>query len=198
MILLIDNYDGCVYNLYQLAGTCLEKTAVPDIRIVRNDKITAEEIRKLAPTHIIISGGAVAPEKAGNDVEIVKELAGSYPILGICLGFRVICSAFGGCEVPLKEPMQGKPSRILLEQGGKTESGFFFGIPEAFTGARYQSTSIAQESIKAPLHIIARAEDGDVMGVEAVRQAPLIGLQWHPESFMSEYGTQIMENFLRM
>lgn len=234
MILLIDNYDGCVYNLYQLAGTCLErmtgeagsaykkadsekiteenitekeitekkiseeKIGEPDIRIVRNDKITAEEIRVLAPSHIIISGGAIPPEKAGNDVDIVRKLAGTVPILGICLGFRVICSAFGGKETVLCEPMQGKPSRILLEQGGRTESGIFAGLPEAFMGARYQSTSIAPESITAPLHIIARAEDGDIMGVEAGSGAPLIGLQWHPESFMSEYGMELMSNFLRM
>lgn len=232
MILLIDNYDGCVYNLYQLAGTCLTEaeaketaakeaavkkaavrkasgeTTLPDIRIVRNDRITAAEIRELAPSHIIISGGAVAPEKAGNDMEIVREMAGKCRILGVCLGFRVICSAFGGREIPLQEPMQGKPSRILLEQGGKTESGIFDGIPEAFMGARYQSTSIAPESITAPLHIIACSEDGDIMGVEAEMQnhdtagaakhAPLIGVQWHPESFMSEYGMQLMRNFLNL
>lgn len=214
MILIIDNYDGCVYSIYQLVGICLEKRqkkekngTVPKIRIVRNDKITAQEAEALHPSHIILSGGAVAPEKAGNDCSLVRELAGRYPILGICLGYRVICSVFGGREVALAEPMQGKTSEILLENGGRTQSGIFDGLPLSFTGARYQSTSITAESIGAPLHIIARAADGAVMGVEARDSlrgraadgapAPLVGLQWHPESFMSEYGEQVMENFLR-
>lgn len=209
MILLIDNYDGCVYNLYQLIGTCLqEEGKTEEIRIVRNDHITPEAVRSLNPSHIVISGGAVAPEKAGSDLELVKELAGAYPMLGVCLGFRVICAAYGGKEVPLKETMQGKPSRILLEKDAKAETGILNGLPDSFLGARYQSTTIAKDSIKAPLHIIACAEDGDVMAVEAAFQgtkaaaneshAPLIGLQWHPESFMSEYGKEVMKNFLAM
>ena len=191
MILLIDNYDGCVYNLYQLAGS-----AAPgeEIRIVKNDRITPEEAKALHPGHVILSGGAVSPEHAGNDMALVRELAVQVPILGVCLGMRVICAAYGAQESPLTEPVQGRRSEICVER----KSPLFAGMTERFTAARYQSTTVAADQIHAPLCITARAEDDHaVMAVEH-ETLPVYGVQFHPESFMTEYGEVLMRNFLQI
>lgn len=185
MILIIDNYDGCSNNIYQLAGAF-----DPDIRIVRNDRITPEEIRALKPGHIILSGGSAAPEEAGRDLEIVKELAGQIPMLGICLGYRVICAALGASCVQMEEICQGKRLPVDLD----LDSPLFRGLPGRIHAGFYHSVTVQEKSIPAELRIIARCGD-DPAGVSR-EEKRLFGLQFHPESFLSECGREIMENFL--
>ena len=185
MILIIDNYDGCSNNIYQLAGEF-----DPDIRIVRNDRITPEEIRSLRPDHILLSGGSAAPEDAGRDLEIVKEFCGQIPVLGICLGYRVICAAFGAACVQMREIRQGKRLSVDLD----TASPLFYGLPERIRAGFYHSVTVPEESISEPLRIIARC-GGDPAGV-SWEEKRLYGVQFHPESFLSEGGREIMENFL--
>lgn len=186
MILLIDNYDGVVYNLYQLIGSI-----DPNIKIVRNDKISFELIKKWAPEHIVISGGSIPPEKAGLDIELIRFFANSIPIFGVCLGYRAICAAFGGKQSILKEPKQGRRVTITVSQA----SSIFRGIPEKIEVACYHSTTILKENIPSDFNVTAVAADGEVMAIEH-KKYPLFGTQFHPESFMTTHGREMMENFL--
>ena len=185
MILLIENYDGCANNIYQLAGQLN-----PDIRIVRNNQISTEEVRQLNPSHIILSGGSTAPEKAGNAMEIVRTFAGKIPILGICLGYRIICAAYGGKSVQMEEIEQGKRALVRVDP----DAALFRGLPDAFHAGFYHSETVLEKDIPAAFEVIARNGD-DVAGI-AHKTEPLFGLQFHPESFLSEYGKEIMQNFL--
>ena len=177
MILLIENYDGCANNIYQLAGQLN-----PDIQIVRNDRIGAEEVQRMNPSHIILSGGSVAPEKAGNAMRIVKAFSGRIPIMGICLGYRIICAAYGG--------KQGK--RALIKVVHRTD--LFHGVPDTFYAGFYHSETVLEKDIPQEFDVIAR-NGNDVAGI-AHKTEPTFGLQFHPESFLSEYGKEIMQNFL--
>jgi len=187
MVLLIDNYDSFSYNLYQLIGTVM-----PDIRVVRNDEISAEGIKKLAPSCIVISPGPGKPADAGICVEAVKALYAEIPILGICLGHQAIYEAFGGAVSYAAKLMHGKSSRVALDPG----NALFKGLPASIQAARYHSLAGVESTLPAPLKVIARAEDGEIMGV-CHKDYPVYGLQFHPESILTPEGPAIIENFLR-
>lgn len=186
MILIIDNYDGCANNIYQLAGQ-LE----PDIQILRNDRIDVPGVRQLSPSHIILSGGSTAPEQAGNAMAILRAFAGQIPILGICLGYRIICAAYGGRSVQMPEVRQGK--RALVRTEGS--SVLFRGLPAEFYAGFYHSETVPEENIPGEFTVTARS-GGDVAAIEH-RTLPVYGVQFHPESFLSEYGKELMANFLQ-
>ena len=187
MILLIDNYDSFSYNVYQLtASVC------PDVKVIRNDDMTVEEIEALSPSHIILSPGPGRPENAGICEEVIRRLAGKIPILGICLGHQAICEVFGAKVTYAKELMHGKQSVAELD----TDSRLFRGMENKMTVARYHSLAAEAETIPEGLKITARTPDGEVMAVEH-REFPVYGVQFHPESVLTPAGRKIMENFLR-
>ena len=186
MILLIDNYDSFSYNLYQLVGSL-----APDIQVVRNDAVTVEDIRRMNPSHLILSPGPGRPADAGVCEAVVRELAGEIPILGVCLGHQAICEAFGGVVSYAKELMHGKPSQVMLDQS----CPLFRGLPDTITAARYHSLSAAEDTLPACLRVTARSDDGEVMAV-AHRDYPVYGLQFHPESILTPMGNQILKHFL--
>ena len=187
MILLIDNYDSFSYNVYQLtASVC------PDVKVIRNDAMTVEEIEALSPSHIILSPGPGRPENAGICEEVIRRLAGKIPILGICLGHQAICEVFGAKVTYAKELMHGKQSVAELD----TDSRLFRGMENKMTVARYHSLAAEAETIPEVLKITARTPDGEVMAVEH-REFPVYGVQFHPESVLTPEGRKIMENFLR-
>ncbi|MGH2823299.1 MAG: anthranilate synthase component II [Thermoleophilaceae bacterium] len=185
MILFLDNYDSFVYNLARYVRELGED---PVVR--RNDAITLEEIRALAPTHIIISPGPRAPAQAGISTDVVRRFGASIPILGVCLGHQCIGAAYGGQIVRARKPMHGKVSRIRHDG-----TGVFAGVPSPFIATRYHSLVIETASLPAELRVIATAEDGEIMAV-AHRTHPVIGVQFHPESALTEHGYWLLENFL--
>ncbi len=186
MILLIDNYDSFSYNLYQMVGTI-----DPDIRVIRNDEWTVEEVKAAGPDRIIISPGPGRPADAGICEELVRELRTSgIPILGVCLGEQGICEAYGATVTYAKELMHGKQSRTVID----TSSPLFRGLPDNIPVARYHSLAVKADTLPPELKVIATAEDGEIMGVEDV-QYPVYGLQFHPESIMTPDGAAILRNF---
>ena len=187
MILLIDNYDSFSYNLYQLIGSI-----EPDIRVVRNDELTVEEIDRLAPELIVISPGPGRPEDAGVCVSVVRELRGKYPILGICLGHQAICQAYGATVTYAKRMMHGKQSVIHADP----TDAVFQGLPGDITVARYHSLAADPGTIPDSLIVTATADDGEVMAVMS-RDGSVHGLQFHPESIMTPDGARMMENLLK-
>ncbi len=186
MILLIDNYDSFSYNLYQLAGSM-----DPDIKTVRNDKAEPADIRRMRPTHIIISPGPGKPVNAGNCIEIIRELAGDVPILGVCLGHQCIVEAFGGKVTHAKKLVHGKPDIIKID----SKSAIFKGLPNRIKGARYHSLSADEGTIPECLRVTGHSSDNEVMAVEHSR-FPVFGVQFHPESIMTPDGVRILRNFL--
>ena len=200
MILLIDNYDSFSYNLVQLIGTiCEEKKKEPgtdsslyEIKVIRNDEMTVEEINGLNPEYVILSPGPKRPSEAGICEELVKKADGSYKILGVCLGHQGICEALGGKIVYAKELMHGKQSVVK-----HTDSKIYEGIPENFKVARYHSLAVEEKSLPKELRVTARTEDGEIMSVEHTKY-PIYGLQYHPESVLTPEGRKIIENFLNI
>ncbi|MBN1774937.1 MAG: aminodeoxychorismate/anthranilate synthase component II [Clostridiales bacterium] len=192
MILLIDNYDSFVYNVYQLVGAI-----DPDIRVFRNDEITVEEIRSAAPSHIIISPGPGYPKDAGISVDAVKSLAGEIPILGICLGHQAIIEAFGGTIVHAPELVHGKrrPIRILRDPNGRALCPLFEPLPETIEAARYHSLAGDPRTLPEELIVTALAPDSTIMGVMH-RKYPVFGIQFHPESILTDIGEPLMRQFL--
>lgn len=188
MILLIDNYDSFSYNLYQLIGSI-----DPDIRVVRNDELTPEEIAKLAPAAIVISPGPGRPEDAGVCIDVIRSLGGKIPILGVCLGHQVICAAYGATVSYAKELMHGKQSQTKLDES----CPLFAYCPETIPVARYHSLAAVEETIPACLSVTARTEDGEVMAVKH-REVDTYGLQFHPESILTPNGVTILKNFLEI
>jgi anthranilate synthase/aminodeoxychorismate synthase-like glutamine amidotransferase len=186
MILVIDNYDSFTYNLVQYLG---ELGA--DIQVVRNDEITVDEILKKKPSHILISPGPCSPKEAGISVETIKELAGKIPILGVCLGHQSIGYAFGGDIVRAGKLMHGKTSQITHD--GK---GVFKGLPNPFRATRYHSLVIKRETLPKCLEITATSEDGEIMGVRH-KTLPVEGVQFHPESILTESGKLLLKNFIK-
>lgn len=186
MILLIDNYDSFSYNLYQLIGSLDE-----DIKVVRNDVLTPEEIADMHPSSLIISPGPGRPEDAGICVEAVKKLAGKIPILGVCLGHQAICKAFGAEVSYAKELMHGKQSIAKLD----TSSPIFAECPETIPVARYHSLSAVRETLPKTLKVTAETKDGEIMAVEHTT-LPVYGLQFHPESILTPDGKKLIQNFL--
>lgn len=187
MILLIDNYDSFSYNLYQMIGA-----QCPDIKVVRNDEITIEEILKLHPSHIVLSPGPGRPEEAGICIETVKKLGGMIPILGVCLGHQAICMAYGGDVSYAKQLMHGKTSAAFLDN----ESRLFKGLGKGIQVARYHSLAAVKEKLPEKLKSTARTADDEIMAVEHTDDQ-VYGLQFHPESILTPDGTRIIQNFIK-
>ena len=187
MILLIDNYDSFSYNLYQLVGEIN-----PDIKVIRNNEMTVEEIENLSPEKIIISPGPGKPEDAGICIDVIKHFAGKVPILGVCLGHQAICKAFGAAVSHAKSIMHGKESVIKTD----TSSLIFKGLPKNTTVARYHSLAAVDSTMPDCLKITATSDDGEIMAVEH-RHFPVYGLQFHPESIMTPDGMTMLRNFMK-
>jgi anthranilate synthase component 2 len=185
MLLMIDNYDSFTYNLVQYFG---ELGA--DVRVYRNDQITLEEIEELAPEKIVISPGPCSPNEAGISVPTIKHFAGKLPILGVCLGHQSIGAAFGGKIIRAKQLMHGKTSPIQ-----HANVGVFRGLPQPFTATRYHSLAIERESCPDCLEVTAWTADGEIMGVRHKTLA-IEGVQFHPESILTEGGHHMLKNFL--
>ena len=186
MILLIDNYDSFAYNVYQLIGS-----VYPDIKVIRNDEYSVDEIIAMDPEAIIISPGPGKPSEAGICIEAVKAFADKVPILGICLGHQAICEAFGATVSYAKELMHGKRKDVIRMNNGV----IFRGMADRFPVARYHSLAVLEETLPSELKVTARCEDGEIMAVEHEKY-PIFGLQFHPESVMTPCGKKIIENFM--
>jgi anthranilate synthase component 2 len=186
MILLIDNYDSFSYNLYQLIGSVND-----DIKVIRNDEMTVDEIEKMSPEYIILSPGPKRPEDAGVCIEVAKRLGKSSKILGVCLGHQSICTAFGATVSYAKELMHGKQSVCDIDNTSK----LFKGLGKQITVARYHSLSAVESTIPDCLKVTARTADGEIMAVEH-KELSVYGLQFHPESIMTPDGITIIKNFL--
>lgn len=186
MILLIDNYDSFSYNLYQLIGSI-----DPDIRVIRNDSHTIEEIRKMAPDRIVISPGPGRPENAGIIIPLIKELAGTVPILGVCLGHQAICHAFGATITYAPELMHGKQSLITIDN----EDRIFKDLPKQIPAARYHSLIADPDTMPECLAVTAVTEKNEIMAVSH-KTLPVYGLQFHPESILTPDGAVLLKNFL--
>jgi anthranilate synthase component 2 len=186
MLLMIDNYDSFTYNLVQYFGELGE-----DVRVFRNDAITLKEIAAMKPDHLVISPGPCSPKEAGISVAAIQEFAGKLPILGVCLGHQSIGYAFGGEIVHAQKPMHGKISPVH-----HLSTGVFAGLPNPFNATRYHSLAIRRETLPACLEITAWTEDGEIMGVRH-KEFPIQGVQFHPESIMTEHGHAMLDNFLK-
>ena len=187
MILLIDNYDSFSYNLFQLIGEI-----EPDIRVIRNDEMTVEEIRSLDPDCIILSPGPGRPENAGVIIEVAKTLGTKIPVLGVCLGHQAICAAFGATVTYAKELMHGKQSDVKFD----TSCPLFAGCPQNAPVARYHSLAADPDTIPECLKVTALTEDGEIMAIQH-KEYPIYGVQFHPESIMTPDGKQMFRNFIK-
>lgn len=187
MILLIDSYDSFSYNLYQLIGEI-----EPDIRVIRNDEMTIDEIKALKPERIILSPGPGRPEDAGIIVETARELGTSIPVLGVCLGHQAICAAFGAVVTYAKQLMHGKQSEVKFD----IDCPLFKDVPQIAKVARYHSLAVDSKTIPEELKITAITDDTEVMAVQHKRY-PIYGVQFHPESIMTPYGKQMLYNFIK-
>ncbi len=187
MILLIDNYDSFVFNLARYFQRLEQETLV-----VRNDTITPRQIRELGPQAVVLSPGPCTPSEAGCSLEVVRELAGRVPILGICLGHQAIGAALGGRVVRAPEPMHGRTSPVF-----HAGQGIFAGLPSPIVACRYHSLVIERASLPAELEVTAWTSDGTIMAVRH-RAWPVVGLQFHPESILTETGYDLLAAFLRI
>ena len=185
MLLMIDNYDSFTYNLVQYFGELGSEVVVH-----RNDQITLDQIRDFAPKHIVISPGPCTPTEAGISLQVVKEFAGRIPILGVCLGHQSIAQAFGGKIVLAKTLMHGKTSMIYHQQ-----DGLFTGLDTPFQATRYHSLVAEEKSLPDCLRVTARTDDEEIMGIEH-KTMPVFGVQFHPESILSQYGHKMLATFL--
>lgn len=184
MILLIDNYDSFSYNVFQLVGTLTD-----DMRVIRNDEMTVEEIQNLKPSAIILSPGPGRPKNAGICEDVVKKI--NVPILGICLGHQAICEALGGRITYAKRLMHGKQSAADID----TKSTLFKGLDDKITVARYHSLSADKSTLPDCLSVTAVSDDGEIMAVQH-KEKPIYGLQFHPESVLTPNGIEILKNFV--
>jgi len=187
MLLMIDNYDSFTYNLVQYFGELKQEVVV-----FRNDQISLDEVEALAPAQIVISPGPCTPNEAGISVPLITRFAGKVPILGVCLGHQSIGQAFGGKIVHAKQVMHGKVSRIH-----HTDQGVFQGLAEPFEATRYHSLVIERASLPQTLEVTAWTEDGEIMGVRHTSLA-VEGVQFHPESILTQHGHELLENFLKL
>ena len=192
MLLMIDNYDSFTFNLVQYFGELGQ-----DVRVVRNDEISVAEIAALQPSHLVLSPGPCSPAEAGVCVPVIRALMGRLPILGVCLGHQSIGAALGGRIVRAQQQMHGKASTLTTD-----EQGVYTGLPRQFSVIRYHSLVIEQATCPADLLVTARSEDGEIMGVRhralAGTPQPLEGVQFHPESILSEHGHAMLRNFLNL
>lgn len=187
MIVLIDNYDSFTYNLYQYLG---EFEA--DIQVIRNDKITAEELLELAPDQVVISPGPKTPDDAGNCLDIIEKVSGKIPILGVCLGHQSIGQAFGGDVVHAKTLFHGKQSTITLK-----DDPLFEGMCKTIDVARYHSLVVKLETLPACFEVLAKTDEGEIMAMKH-KTLLVYGLQFHPESILTDDGKTILKNFVQM
>lgn len=187
MILLIDNYDSFVFNLARYFRELGEET-----RVVRNDAVTVAEVSNLSPDAIVLSPGPCTPLEAGICIELVQQLSGVVPILGVCLGHQSIAAAFGADIIRAPEPVHGRTSPVFHEG-----TGLFEGLPNPLRTTRYHSLIACRESLPDTLRITARTEDGLVMGIEHVDH-PTFGVQFHPESVLTDCGHQLLARFLKL
>ncbi len=186
MLLMIDNYDSFTYNLVQYLGELGERVAV-----YRNDQITLNDVDALAPSHVVISPGPCTPNEAGISVDLVREYGASIPILGVCLGHQSIAQAYGGNIVRAPTLMHGKTS--MIEHQGE---GIFNELPSPFQATRYHSLVVDESTLPDCFVVTARADDGQIMGI-AHREDPVVGVQFHPESILTQYGHKLLHNFLQ-
>ncbi len=186
MTLLIDNYDSFSYNLYQMLGAI-----DPDIKVIRNDELTVEEIENLSPDRIVLSPGPGRPENAGVILDVVKKLKGKFPILGVCLGHQAISMAFGATVTYAPRLMHGKQSEVTVD----TSDLLFKGLPEKILVARYHSLIADADTIPEELIVTAKTSENEVMAVRH-KDYPIYGVQFHPESIMTPEGEKILRNFL--
>lgn len=184
---MLDNYDSFTYNIVQYLR---ELGATVTVR--RNDETSLEEVERMAPERIVISPGPCSPAEAGLSMPIIEHFAGRVPVLGVCLGHQAIGQVFGGSIVRAKELMHGKTSDIST-----TQEGVFAGLPARFTVTRYHSLAIDAATCPDVLTVTARTDDGEIMGVKH-RSLPIEGVQFHPESILSEHGHALLKNFLRL
>jgi anthranilate synthase component II len=187
MLLMIDNYDSFTYNLVQYFGELKQEVVV-----FRNDQVSLDEVEALAPAQIVISPGPCTPNEAGISVPLITRFAGKIPILGVCLGHQSIGQAFGGRIVHAKQVMHGKVSHIH-----HTDQGVFSGLAEPFEATRYHSLVIERASLPEVLEVTAWTDDGEIMGVRHV-SLPVEGVQFHPESILTQYGHELLQNFLKL
>jgi anthranilate synthase component 2 len=187
MLLMIDNYDSFTYNLFQYLSELGE-----EVEVVRNDKTTIEEIGKTAPERLVISPGPSTPLNAGISNDVIKSFGASVPLLGVCLGHQCIGHSYGGIVGQAKRIMHGKSSLIYHEN-----KGVFAGLPNPFSAIRYHSLVVKKEGLPDCFEITARTEDDEIMGLRH-KEHPVEGIQFHPESFMTEVGKDILKNFLKM
>jgi len=185
MIALIDNYDSFTYNLAQYLGELGAQ-----VRVFRNDQIAVDEVAALGPSHVVLSPGPGTPDDAGITLALIARLAGSVPLLGVCLGHQAIGQAFGGKVVRAGRVMHGKVSHIRHDGGG-----VFTGVPDEFVATRYHSLVVERESLPACLAVTAQSEDGEIMGLRH-RGLAVEGVQFHPEALLTEHGHKMLQNFL--
>ncbi len=185
MILMIDNYDSFIYNIVQYLGEFGQ-----DIVVKRNDVITVEEIEQLAPDMIVISPGPCSPNEAGESLNIIKYFAGNIPILGVCLGHQALAQVFGGQVIRAERLMHGKTSPVL-----HAEIGLHKGMPNPFQATRYHSLIVEKETLPACLEVTAWTEEGEIMGLRH-KEYPIEGVQYHPESIMTEQGKHLLRQFI--
>jgi len=186
MLLVIDNYDSFTYNLVQYLGELGE-----EVRVVRNDEIAAADIGALAPSHIVISPGPCTPNQAGISLDVIKQWSGKIPIFGVCLGHQAIGQAFGGKVIRARQVMHGKTSKIFHD-----ERGAFTGLPNPFEATRYHSLIVERETLPDCLEISAKTWDEEIMGLRHKTLA-VEGVQFHPESFLTAAGKDLLRNFLQ-
>lgn len=187
MLLMLDNYDSFTYNLVQYFGELAE-----EVKVLRNDQTTVAEIAALKPSRICVSPGPCSPAEAGISIELIQYFAGKVPILGVCLGHQAIGAAYGGNIVRARQLMHGKTSPIT-----HTGTDVFKGLPSPFTVTRYHSLAIERSSLPDCLEITAETEDKEIMGVRH-KTLPIYGVQFHPESILSEHGHALLRNFLTL
>ena len=187
MLLLIDNYDSFTYNLYQYLGELGQ-----EVSVVRNDRITLEEIGRIAPERIVISPGPGTPQQAGISNDVIKRFAGRLPILGVCLGHQCLGYAYGGTVTHAGELKHGKTSMIHHDS-----KGVFAGLPNPFSAVRYHSLAVMRDGLPDCLEVTAWTDNGIIMGLRH-KEYPVEGVQFHPESIMTTVGKDLLRNFLRM
>ena len=187
MLLVIDNYDSFTYNLVQYLGELGQQ-----VRVVRNNEVSVDEVERMSPEAIVISPGPCTPNEAGISLDVISRLAGKIPILGVCLGHQAIGQAFGGKVIRAKEVVHGKTSRVFHD-----DKGLFAGLPNPFEATRYHSLIVERSSLPDCLEITAKTWDEEIMGLRH-KTMPVEGVQFHPESFLTKVGKDLLRNFLRL
>jgi anthranilate synthase/aminodeoxychorismate synthase-like glutamine amidotransferase len=187
MLLVIDNYDSFTYNLVQYLGELGQQ-----VRVVRNNEVSVDDVARMFPEYIVISPGPCTPNEAGISLDMIHRLAGKIPILGVCLGHQAIGQAFGGKVIRAQEVVHGRTSRVFHD-----DKGLFAGLPNPFEATRYHSLVVERSSLPDCLEITAKTWDEEIMGLRH-KSLPVEGVQFHPESFLTKVGKDLLRNFLRL